>query len=112
MERRMSDASRKVLEKQLQLLSERNGEPSGPKAMAIIKLVELLEEDDHFRKRDERLDAYFEHLQELDKEQELNNIRERESVERHRAYTKRLILFSVGLLVLLVLLGSLLFWLI
>lgn len=59
---RLSDKARKMIEKQLELLSDPNDlYANADTALAILKLVEVLERDDQLRERDARLADSFEY---------------------------------------------------
>ena len=55
----LSDELRKVLEKQLQLLSEHGSDPNGERTLVMLEVVKMLSADDKNRERNERLEAHY-----------------------------------------------------
>lgn len=113
---RLSDESRKTLEKQLRLLSEQNERhATGHTAAAILELVKVLEMDNQLRERDARLKEYFEYECNRSKEREAAEQRERELEEEQRRERKKRIRFTLRVLEITLvcsLLVSLLVWLV
>lgn len=104
----LSEEIRKVLEKQLQLLSEHGADPTGERTMVMLEVVKILSLDEMHNTSIMRVESS--RIGELEFELKVAHERicELEAAERQLVFLKRIILIG-GVLFLLSFLGGLLF---
>ena len=107
---RLSERSRKMLERQREILSEQNEHSATAEtAMAILKLVEVLERDNQLREREARLEEYFEIERRWSEQRMAEQQREIEQEEIRRKRVKN-VLCGIGIALLFTLFLSAVGW--